>query len=356
MESESRPREPEDRDGSVIRTFLIADLRGYTTLSDAHGDQAAADVAERFLAIARECVDGAYGDGRRGPRGRGAGGLRLGEGGAPRGARDPGGRRRGTGGAADARCRDRSGRGRGGPGRGRVPRTRPEPRGATLRARPGRRDPRDVRAGAPRGRRRGDPVPRSRARSIEGTLAAGRRAGSHGGGGRRDALVRGRRRGPPRVPDPRSARGHGRRSPGDVGGPSPAAGPRASAVGGQSRRHDGRADRAGLGRGAAARGPQHDPELHLTPPRRAWARTGSRAGAPATWSTPSPTSSTCSASSSSCGGRAVCSRPIPARPRARSTRPSSSGPARRSAIWPTRRRWTVRSLGSRSCACRRSRT
>ena len=58
MANESRPREPEDRDGSVIRTFLIADLRGYTTLSDAHGDQAAADVAERFLAIARECVDG----------------------------------------------------------------------------------------------------------------------------------------------------------------------------------------------------------------------------------------------------------------------------------------------------------
>ncbi len=58
MENESRPREPEDRDGSVIRTFLIADLRGYTTLSDANGDQAAADVAERFLTIARESVDG----------------------------------------------------------------------------------------------------------------------------------------------------------------------------------------------------------------------------------------------------------------------------------------------------------
>ena len=42
----------------MIRTFLIADLRGYTTLSDAHGDQAAADVAERFLTIARECVGG----------------------------------------------------------------------------------------------------------------------------------------------------------------------------------------------------------------------------------------------------------------------------------------------------------
>ena len=91
---------------------------------------------------------------------------------------------------------------------------------------------------------------------------------TRGGGERHGALVRGRRRGPPRVPAARSARGHGRRSSGDVGRPSPAAGPRASAVGGQSRRHDGRADRAGLGRGAAARGPQHDPELHLAPPRR----------------------------------------------------------------------------------------
>jgi DNA-binding SARP family transcriptional activator/class 3 adenylate cyclase len=41
----------------VIRTFLIADLRGYTSLSDSHGDQAAADVAERFLAIARDRVE-----------------------------------------------------------------------------------------------------------------------------------------------------------------------------------------------------------------------------------------------------------------------------------------------------------
>jgi DNA-binding SARP family transcriptional activator/class 3 adenylate cyclase len=41
----------------VIRTFLIADLRGYTSLSDSHGDQAAADVAERFLAIARDRME-----------------------------------------------------------------------------------------------------------------------------------------------------------------------------------------------------------------------------------------------------------------------------------------------------------
>jgi DNA-binding SARP family transcriptional activator/class 3 adenylate cyclase/ABC-type glycerol-3-phosphate transport system substrate-binding protein len=41
----------------VIRTFLIADLRGYTSYSDARGDRAAVEVAGRFLAIARESVE-----------------------------------------------------------------------------------------------------------------------------------------------------------------------------------------------------------------------------------------------------------------------------------------------------------
>ncbi|MGH3113153.1 MAG: adenylate/guanylate cyclase domain-containing protein, partial [Gaiellaceae bacterium] len=45
----------------MIRTFLIADLRGYTTFSDARGDQAAADVSERFIAIATDCVKGRSG-------------------------------------------------------------------------------------------------------------------------------------------------------------------------------------------------------------------------------------------------------------------------------------------------------
>ena len=107
MENDSRPREPEDRDGSVIRTFLIADLRGYTTLSDAQGDQAAADVAERFLAIARECVDGhtgtiveVRGDEVLAVFDSAREALRA-------ALEDPGGRRRGTDGAADARSRDR---------------------------------------------------------------------------------------------------------------------------------------------------------------------------------------------------------------------------------------------------------
>jgi class 3 adenylate cyclase len=52
MDTETRPRDPshEDQPLSVIRTFLIADLRGYTIFSDARGDQAAVDVAERFIA------------------------------------------------------------------------------------------------------------------------------------------------------------------------------------------------------------------------------------------------------------------------------------------------------------------
>ncbi|HEX5937547.1 MAG TPA: extracellular solute-binding protein [Actinomycetota bacterium] len=61
MDTEARSREREDRPASVIRTFLIADLRGYTSLSDARGDQAAADVAERFVAIARESAEAGSG-------------------------------------------------------------------------------------------------------------------------------------------------------------------------------------------------------------------------------------------------------------------------------------------------------
>jgi DNA-binding SARP family transcriptional activator/class 3 adenylate cyclase/ABC-type glycerol-3-phosphate transport system substrate-binding protein len=61
MGTEERPRGTDDRSSSVIRTFLIADLRGYTTFSDTRGDQAAADVSERFVAIASECVQGRSG-------------------------------------------------------------------------------------------------------------------------------------------------------------------------------------------------------------------------------------------------------------------------------------------------------
>jgi adenylate cyclase len=62
MDTDTRRRDPEDQPASVIRTFLIADLRGYTTYSDARGDEAAAEVAERFLSIARECVESRGGE------------------------------------------------------------------------------------------------------------------------------------------------------------------------------------------------------------------------------------------------------------------------------------------------------
>jgi adenylate cyclase len=41
----------------VIRTFLIADLRGYTRFSDSRGDEAAAALAERFVAVASEGIE-----------------------------------------------------------------------------------------------------------------------------------------------------------------------------------------------------------------------------------------------------------------------------------------------------------
>jgi len=45
-----------------IRTFLIADVRGYTAYSQAHGDEAAARLASAFAEIAREGVEAYGGD------------------------------------------------------------------------------------------------------------------------------------------------------------------------------------------------------------------------------------------------------------------------------------------------------
>jgi branched-chain amino acid transport system substrate-binding protein len=43
-------------DATTVRTFLIADLRGYTRYSDEHGDEAASALARRFAAIASDAV------------------------------------------------------------------------------------------------------------------------------------------------------------------------------------------------------------------------------------------------------------------------------------------------------------
>ncbi len=43
--------------GTAIRTFMIADVRGYTTYTQTYGDQAAARLAAEFAAITREVVE-----------------------------------------------------------------------------------------------------------------------------------------------------------------------------------------------------------------------------------------------------------------------------------------------------------
>src|SRR5262245_53433351 len=44
-------------DDAHIRTFLIADVRGYTVFTQERGDEAAALLAGKFAAVAREVVE-----------------------------------------------------------------------------------------------------------------------------------------------------------------------------------------------------------------------------------------------------------------------------------------------------------
>ena len=46
-----------DQATAEIRTFLIADVRGYTLFTQERGDEAAAKLAARFAAIVREEVE-----------------------------------------------------------------------------------------------------------------------------------------------------------------------------------------------------------------------------------------------------------------------------------------------------------
>jgi branched-chain amino acid transport system substrate-binding protein len=48
--------------GAVVRTFLIADVRGYTSFTQAHGDEAAGALAARFAELAREAISAAGGE------------------------------------------------------------------------------------------------------------------------------------------------------------------------------------------------------------------------------------------------------------------------------------------------------
>src|SRR5437763_10518441 len=49
------------RDSAPIRTFLIADIRGYTSFTQTRGDEAAARLAATFADIAQEVVAAAGG-------------------------------------------------------------------------------------------------------------------------------------------------------------------------------------------------------------------------------------------------------------------------------------------------------
>ena len=53
LEPTDAPRMPSETE---LRTFLIADIRGYTTYTREHGDEAAADLAGRFAALVDEVV------------------------------------------------------------------------------------------------------------------------------------------------------------------------------------------------------------------------------------------------------------------------------------------------------------
>jgi adenylate cyclase len=61
----SRVTERSPRDGrgaAEILTFLIADVRGYTAFTQAHGDEAAGRLAATFAQIAREGVEARDGE------------------------------------------------------------------------------------------------------------------------------------------------------------------------------------------------------------------------------------------------------------------------------------------------------
>src|SRR2546421_12389435 len=57
-------------DSSDLRSFLIADVRGYTRFTNERGDEAASQLAGRFAALTRDAVV-AYGGEGRGVRGGG---------------------------------------------------------------------------------------------------------------------------------------------------------------------------------------------------------------------------------------------------------------------------------------------
>jgi branched-chain amino acid transport system substrate-binding protein len=56
------PTHPEPEPGADVRTFLIVDVRGYTSFTQAYGDEPAGKLAGRFAVLAREAVTAAGGE------------------------------------------------------------------------------------------------------------------------------------------------------------------------------------------------------------------------------------------------------------------------------------------------------
>ena len=172
-------------DDVQIRTFLIADVRGYTIFTNQRGDEAAAKLAAKFADLAEETI-AARGGSVIELRGDEALAVFSSARQAIRAALDlqarfveetladpslplPGGDR--------PRC------GRGGAGRGRLPRRRAEPCRPALRSSRPRRGPRECGSRAPRAQDRRRDLRRSRHRPAEGS--GGTRPRDQGDPGRR---------------------------------------------------------------------------------------------------------------------------------------------------------------------------
>jgi class 3 adenylate cyclase len=59
--TEGRVGSHDERDASLTRGFLFADLRGYTDYVELHGDRAAANLLERYRTVVRAAVAGTHG-------------------------------------------------------------------------------------------------------------------------------------------------------------------------------------------------------------------------------------------------------------------------------------------------------
>src|SRR5579871_5301269 len=60
--TETLPIPNEGARDTAVRTFLIADVRGYTRFTVEHGDEAAARLASAFAQLAREVVSASGGE------------------------------------------------------------------------------------------------------------------------------------------------------------------------------------------------------------------------------------------------------------------------------------------------------